>query len=131
MSRDIVVIGASSGGLKVLQSIVGGLPQNLPASIFIVVHIAPEAKSRLPAILMRSGALPAKHAQDNEAIRLGHIYELRQIFIFYYGKAKCVSCADRQVSRRRFEFEGKFSKELCRCCYPFALGIWHVRFGRT
>src|SRR5258706_6925068 len=74
MRRDIVVIGASSGGLQVLQTIVGGLPQNFPAAIFVVVHIAPEAKSHLPAILMRSGALPAKHAQDNEAIQLGHIY---------------------------------------------------------
>jgi two-component system chemotaxis response regulator CheB len=40
MRQDIVVLGASSGGLQVLQTIVGSLPQNLPASIFIVVHIA-------------------------------------------------------------------------------------------
>ena len=88
MRRDTVVIGASSGGLQVLQTIVGGLPQNLPASIFIVVHIAPEAKSRLPAILMRSGALPAKHAQDNETIQLGHIYVAPPDFHLLLRKGK-------------------------------------------
>jgi two-component system chemotaxis response regulator CheB len=38
--RDIVVIGASSGGLEVLSTIVAALPNDLPASLFVVLHVS-------------------------------------------------------------------------------------------
>ena len=72
--HDIIVIGASSGGVEVLTTIVSRLPADLPAAIFIVLHVRPDAPSLLPAILNRVGALPAAHAVDGEAIRTGRIY---------------------------------------------------------
>lgn len=71
---DIVVIGASSGGLEPLIEIVRGLPAGLPAAIFVVVHTSAQSPSYLPEILSRAGALPAKHPANGERIQPGHIY---------------------------------------------------------
>src|SRR4051812_38546197 len=72
--HDIVVIGASSGGVDVLTRLVSRLPASLSAAIFIVLHVRPDAPSMLPAILSRVGVLPAAHAVDGEPIRTGRIY---------------------------------------------------------
>ena len=72
--HDTVVIGASAGGIEALTTLVRGLPPDLPAALFVVVHIPPYAVSRLPEILSRAGTLPATHAVDGEPIRRGHIY---------------------------------------------------------
>ncbi len=71
--RDIVVIGASAGGVAALTDLVARLPADLPAAVFVVVHVPPYAVSRLPEILSRSGPLPARHAVDGDEIRPGHI----------------------------------------------------------
>ena len=39
--RNIVVIGTSAGGLEALDVLVGQLPTDVAASIFIVQHMAP------------------------------------------------------------------------------------------
>ena len=72
--RDIIVIGGSAGGIQALRELVSGLPPDLPATLFVVVHIQPYAVSRLPEILSRAGSLPATHATDGELMRRGHIY---------------------------------------------------------
>jgi two-component system chemotaxis response regulator CheB len=73
-SNDIIVIGASAGGLDALVKLVPHLTIDLKAAVFIVVHLSPGAESNLPAILSRTGPLPATHAIDGEPIRQGHIY---------------------------------------------------------
>jgi two-component system chemotaxis response regulator CheB len=72
--RDIVVIGASAGGIQALTTLVAGLPRDFPAALLVVVHIPPYAISRLPEILSRSGPLLAAHAQHGEVIEPGRIY---------------------------------------------------------
>jgi two-component system chemotaxis response regulator CheB len=71
--RDIVVIGASAGGVQALLEVVRGFPSDLPAAIFVVVHV-PSGKSALPEILARASGLPATHARNGEQFELGHIY---------------------------------------------------------
>ena len=72
--HDIIVIGASAGGVEALSQLVRSLPADLPASIFVVLHIAAHSTSVLPIILNRRGSLPASHPQDGEEILAGHIY---------------------------------------------------------
>jgi len=73
-NRDIIVIGASMGGVEALTKLAKQLPAGLPAALFIVQHISPDATSMLPDILNRAGPLPAKAAEDGETIRHGRIY---------------------------------------------------------
>lgn len=72
--HDIVVIGASAGGVEALTRIVANLPHDLPAAIFVVLHVPPHASSVLPSILARRGPLPARHALNGEVIREGVVY---------------------------------------------------------
>ena len=72
--RDIVVIGASAGGFEALKHIVSRLPGDLPASVFVVWHMAPDIRGLLPEVLNRVGTLSAAHAVDDETITAGRIY---------------------------------------------------------
>ncbi|HYF03856.1 MAG TPA: chemotaxis protein CheB, partial [Patescibacteria group bacterium] len=72
--RDIVVIGASAGGITALLELVKTLPEDFPAAIFIVQHIAPHSESILPELLSSRGALKAVHPKDGELIKPGKIY---------------------------------------------------------
>lgn len=73
-THDIIVAGASTGGVEALTALVGGLPADLPAAIFVVLHVPPTGSSLLPKILSRVGPLPATHANDGEPIHPGRIY---------------------------------------------------------
>ena len=73
-TRDIIVIGASAGGVQALSQLVSELPRNLPAAVFIVLHIPGNAPSLLPTILSREARLPVAHAVDGEKIQRGRIY---------------------------------------------------------
>jgi two-component system chemotaxis response regulator CheB len=72
--HDIVVMGASAGGVETLERLLKGLPADLPTSIFIVVHIGPQSPGMLPSILTRAGKLPAVAGVDNTPIEPSHIY---------------------------------------------------------
>lgn len=72
--RNIIVIGASAGGVEALSAFVAGLPADFPAAIFIVLHLAAFQKSLLPDILARKGELPVCHALHGEPIKMGQIY---------------------------------------------------------
>lgn len=72
--REIIVLGGSAGAMDALITVVQGLPPDLPAAVFVVVHVPSNAVSRLPDILNRTGTLPAKHADHGEAIVPGWIY---------------------------------------------------------
>jgi two-component system, chemotaxis family, protein-glutamate methylesterase/glutaminase len=72
--RDIIVVGASAGGVEALATLARGLPADLPAAVFVVLHVAPHSTSVLPQILSRAGPLPAAHAVEDEPIRPGRIY---------------------------------------------------------
>jgi two-component system chemotaxis response regulator CheB len=72
--HDVIVIGASSGGVEALSKVLSSLPAELAAAVFVVLHVNPDAPSYLPAILNRAGRLPAAHAVDQEPIRRGRVY---------------------------------------------------------
>ena len=73
-TRDIVVIGASAGGIQPLIELIKSLPEDFTGYIFIVVHIPPDSPSQLPDILNFSGPLKAVHPKDGEKLQKGRIY---------------------------------------------------------
>jgi len=72
--RDIVVIGASAGGVEPLRFIAAGLPQGFTGSVFIVLHVPPDHPSQLREILAGVSKLPVCVGADHQEIQPGHIY---------------------------------------------------------
>lgn len=69
----IIVIGASTGGIKALTALAHSFPADFPAALVVVLHIGPH-RSILPEILNRAGPLPAKHARHDERVEPARIY---------------------------------------------------------
>ncbi len=72
--HDIIVVGASAGGVEALIGIVATLPRKLSAAVFIVLHIPAQSPSLLPTILKRFTSLEAIHPEDGAKIEHGYIY---------------------------------------------------------
>ncbi|MGI4975518.1 MAG: chemotaxis protein CheB [Janthinobacterium lividum] len=73
-NRDIVCIGGSSGATAPLRAILGALPVDLPASVFIVVHIPARSLGILATVASAAGRLPVRQAEDGMLIEPGHVY---------------------------------------------------------
>jgi two-component system chemotaxis response regulator CheB len=73
-TRDIVVVGASAGGVEALSRLVADLPPDFPGSVFVVLHVPAHGTSMMPRILSRAGPLPATHPADGEPIEAGRVY---------------------------------------------------------
>lgn len=72
--HDIIVVGASAGGVEALITLTATLPSDLNAAVFIVLHIPAQSPSVLASILNRAGSLTVVSATDNAKIEYGHIY---------------------------------------------------------
>jgi two-component system, chemotaxis family, protein-glutamate methylesterase/glutaminase len=73
-NRDVVVIGASAGGLEALKELLGAMPSDLDASILIVLHTASHARDVLARVLERAANLPVSHPRDGERMERGRVY---------------------------------------------------------
>ncbi|WNZ24397.1 chemotaxis protein CheB [Leptolyngbya sp. NK1-12] len=71
---DLIVIGASLGGLRALEVILSGLQPNCPAAIAIAQHRHRHQDANLAAFLQHESPLPLVEAEDKQAIVAGHIY---------------------------------------------------------
>lgn len=72
--RDLIVIGASAGGIEAVRQLIGELPPDLEAAVLVVLHTSGRGGSLLPQILGRATRLEASHPRDGERIRHGQIY---------------------------------------------------------
>lgn len=71
---DIIVIGASMGGFHALKQLIGEFPADLPAAVFVVLHIQPERESLLADIFGKNAKISVVAAKDRERIRKGQVY---------------------------------------------------------
>jgi two-component system chemotaxis response regulator CheB len=71
-TRDIIVIGASTGGIDAICTLLRKLPQDLPASVFVVMHVG--GASTLVSILDRCGTIPVVEPREGEKIERGRVY---------------------------------------------------------
>src|SRR3954451_13853233 len=74
VGHDVVVVGASAGGVEALRRLIGGLDPTFDAVMYVVLHLPTNAHSALPDILGRAGPLPVQHAVDGLVPTPGHIY---------------------------------------------------------
>lgn len=69
---ELIVIGASNGGLAALKQIFSILPSDFPVAILVAMHIG-NHESILPEILLSYSALAVRHAADREPISPGSV----------------------------------------------------------
>jgi len=73
-SHDIVVIGASAGGVEAVRSLISILPRNLNAAMFVVVHTPEDGAGMLAGVLSRAAAVTVVSAEDGMKIERGTAY---------------------------------------------------------
>jgi len=71
-ARDVVVVGASAGGIQPLARLVSLLPADLPAALLVAVHAT--GASVLTKILARDARMVVQTAEDGDRIQTGHVY---------------------------------------------------------
>ncbi len=72
--RDLVVIGASAGGVDALKRLVAALPADLPAAVCATIHLASGTPSMLAGILSRASAMPVVAAEDGAVLEEGVVH---------------------------------------------------------
>jgi two-component system chemotaxis response regulator CheB len=73
-NRDIIVIGGSAGATAPLKQILAALPLDLPAAIFVVLHIPAQGIGILSTVAAAAGKLPVHQAKDGMMFEHGHVY---------------------------------------------------------
>ncbi|MBR1173381.1 chemotaxis protein CheB [Bradyrhizobium sp. KB893862 SZCCT0404] len=73
-NRDIIVIGGSAGATAPLKRILADLPPDVPAAIFIVLHIPAQGIGILSTVAAGAGRLPVHQAVDGMKFERGHVY---------------------------------------------------------
>ena len=71
---NIIVIGASAGGVDPLRAIIGPLPADLQAAIFVVMHISPWSPTVLPNILGLAARMRVSAAEEGRPIEPSNVY---------------------------------------------------------
>jgi two-component system chemotaxis response regulator CheB len=72
--HDIIVIGGSAGSIEALSAVLGGLPQDLPAAVCVVLHQAAYSPNRRAEIFSRVSSLPVVLAEQGMRLRPGTVY---------------------------------------------------------
>jgi two-component system chemotaxis response regulator CheB len=71
---EIVVIGASYGGLSALQMLLGDLSPEFPLPLVVVQHRRKDADDGLCEYLRKRSPLPLVEPNDKEKVEPGHVY---------------------------------------------------------
>jgi len=71
---DLVVVGASAGGVEVFHKIIQDLPRSFPVPILFITHMNKDRESFLQQALNYKTPLKVKKVEHGEAIRAGNIY---------------------------------------------------------
>jgi len=72
-SKNVVMIGVSTGGPSTLKELFNEIPP-LNAAFVIVLHITPEMDYRIAQGLDASASMPVALARDGEFLKAGNVY---------------------------------------------------------
>jgi len=71
---DLVIVGASWGGLQALRWVLGGLPADFPTPIVVAQHRSADSSDVMVRMVQSHSALPILEASDKDVIEPGHVY---------------------------------------------------------
>ncbi len=120
--RDIVVIGASAGGVEALRTLLAGLPADLPAAVLIVTHGGARERSALPLVLGRASRLAVEQAVDRAPLRRGRVFVAApDHHLLIEGEALRVVRGPKE-NRQRPSIDTLF-RSAAVCCGPRVIGV--------
>jgi two-component system chemotaxis response regulator CheB len=111
-ARCLIAIAASAGGLKALSVILGGLPEDFPAAIAIVMHLCPDHKSFLAEILNCRTPLKVKEAHTGDILCHSSVFVAppnHHIFVVKGGSLELSSSSSEKVHHARPSAEPLFA----------------------
>ena len=121
-NHDILVIGASAGGVHALRQLASGLPRDLPAALMVAMHLRGDFRSELAELIDKAGPLAADFARDYETIEHGRIYIAppdRHLLI--YGDTLRLGQGPRE-NHARPAIDPMF-RSAAVCCGPRTIGL--------
>lgn len=74
MRPEIIVLGASAGGLRAIEQVLAGLPRGFPVPIVAVQHRSRESSDAYAEIVARGTSLPVREVEDGDALRAPGVY---------------------------------------------------------
>jgi len=124
-SFPVIAMAASAGGLKALSVILGGLPEDFPAAITIVMHLAPAHKSLLAEILNNRTHLAVKEAGTGDVLRPASVFIAppnHHLFVTQGGRLRLSSSVSEKVHYARPSAEPLFAS-VARIYKKNAIGV--------
>jgi two-component system, chemotaxis family, CheB/CheR fusion protein len=91
----IVGIGASAGGIQALQTLFAALPEDTGAAFVVVVHLDPQHRSEMQAILAARTKMPVMQVGAHSRLRANHVYVI--------PPDRRLQLVDHEVSAREFD----------------------------
>ncbi len=69
-----MAIGASAGGLKALQDLVGAIPADSGRAYVVIMHLDPDRESRIAELLQDRASIPVSQVGKPTVVEADHIY---------------------------------------------------------
>ncbi|WP_314102620.1 chemotaxis protein CheB [uncultured Stenotrophomonas sp.] len=70
---ELIVVGASAGGVSALQQLLAALPAGLPMPVLVVLHLPRDRPSGIASLLDGGCALPVREAEDKQPLEPGTV----------------------------------------------------------
>lgn len=98
---EIIVVGASAGGLHAVEQVLGPLPFSFPVPIVVVQHRARESTDGYAAVLGERTPLPVCEIEDGEPLRAPGVYVAPPDYHVLVEPGRVVLSVDEPVSYSR------------------------------
>lgn len=98
---ELLVIGASLGGIGALRVVLGNLKTEFPAPVAVVLHRGEESDDTLCNILQRNSSLPISDAEDKMPLASGCVYLAPPDYHLLVEPGQSVLSIDEPVMKSR------------------------------
>lgn len=119
----VVGLGASAGGIKVIQQILARVPDHSGAAFVIIMHLSPDYDSHLGEILQPSTRLPITTVYGSVTIEPNHIYCIAANSVLQLGGEGNLVASAMQDPTERYKPIDLFFTSLAERCGARAVGV--------
>ncbi len=97
----VVGLGASAGGVAVLQQFFADMPGESGLAFVVVMHLSPEYESNLASILQQKTSMPVRQVNEAVKVRPNHVYVIPPNRQLTFEDSTLQLVAPQQASGRR------------------------------